>query len=163
MQWGDVRIDAAMAMAMGGLSRQQVDMAVRYEEFVNRACALGLTAEQAETIIRSEGLLTSISGRQGSADARLEYYACYGYLTVLLGEVLTREEMAEQPFRFETVLNAGSWMSLPYGKHFAGLDRDRQRGLVKAAIALTTELGGAKDGWPLERAMAAVMPYSEET
>lgn len=157
-----VRIDAAMAMAMSGLGRQQVDIAVRREEFVIRARALGLTAEQAETIIRSEGLLTSISGRQGGAEVRLNYYACYGYLTVLLGEVLTGDEMVAQPFSHMAILNGQRWMDRRYGKYFAELEPDKQRGLVRAAIALTIELGGAKEGWPLGRAMAAVMPYQEE-
>lgn len=130
-------------------------VAARYHDFTVRAVAMGLTMEQAETILSSEGMLTSISNRKGGAEARLEHYACYGYLTVLLGEVLTREELAGQAFGYETVLNG--WMDRRYAKHFAGMNRDRQRGLVKAGIelALQTE-------WPLERAMAAVMPYLEE-
>lgn len=136
-------------------------IAVRYQEFTVRALSMGLTLDQAKTILDSEGLLGA-SGRRGSAEEQLEHYACYGYLTVLLGEVLTREELAGQAFGYETILNDTTWMDRTYAKRFAGMGRDRQRGLVKAAIELAVQLGGAEEGWPLERAMAAVMPYLEE-
>lgn len=146
-------IDVATLAGSGLFGRRVTD---RYQEFMTRALAFGITVEQAETLLKSDGLVISISGRQGSAEARLEYYACYGYLTVLLGEVLTREELAEQAFPFETVLNSVSWMDRRYARHFSEMERDRQRGLVKAAIELALQAECS-----LERAMAAVMPYLE--
>lgn len=121
-------------------------IAARYREFTVRALSMGLTMEQAKAILNSEP----------DPEACLERYACYGYLPVRLGEVLTQEELAGQVFAGGTVLN-GDWMDRRYAKAFAEMSRDRQRGLVKAGIelALQTE-------WPLERAMAAVMPYLEE-
>jgi len=41
--------------------------------------------------------------------------------------------------------------------------RDRQRVLVQAAIELTAQLGSDAEGWPLERAVAAVMPCKEDS
>lgn len=137
-------------------------MTERREQFMIRAYGCGLTAVQVETLLNSDDLVAKATGWLGSAEKRLEYYAQHGYLTVLLGEVLSREELAGQPFSYWTVLNGAGWMDRPYARRFAVLGRDRQRGLVQAAIALTTELGGAEQGWPLERAMAAVMPYQEE-
>lgn len=131
-------------------------IAAWYQEFTVRALSMGLTFDQAKTLLDSGHLLAISGALRGSAEARLEYYACHGYLTVFLGEVLTREELAGQAFGYETVLN-GDWMDRHYAKCFAEMNRDRQCGLVKAGIelALQTE-------WPLERAMAAVMPYVEE-
>lgn len=137
-------------------------IAERYQDFTVRALSMGLTLDQAKTILESEGLVTSVTGRRGSAEERLEHYACYGYLEVPLCEVLTQDEMITQPFSYMTTLN-GRWMDRRYAKHFAEMARDRQRALVKAAIELTAQLGGAEQGWPLERAMAAVMPHVEGT
>lgn len=130
-------------------------IAAWYRDFTVRALSMGLTLDQAKAILDSGALLASTGERRGSAEERLEHYACHGYLTVLLGEVLTQEEMVLQPFSYGAVLNGD--MDGTYAKHFAEMSRDRQRGLTKAGIelALQTE-------WPLERAMAAVMPYLEE-
>jgi hypothetical protein len=163
-------LDARMALAMAyqapvgsaGIFREVVETLADRERFMTRALTFGLTVEQAEAILRSDSLIASSTGRLGSAQERLEYYAEHGYLTVLLGEVLAPDEMAAQTFSYATILNGWGWMERGYGKHFAEMDRDRQRALVKAAIELTTQLGGAEQGWPLERAMAVVMPYLEE-
>lgn len=143
-------------------TRAAQQIAIRYSEFIVRALSMGLTLDQAKVVLESEGMLTSISGRKGGADARLEHVAQHGYMTVLLGEVLTKDELASQAFGYATVLNSRSRMQRPYGKHFAQMSRERQRSLVMAAVALTEELGGAPQGWPLERAMAAVMPHVED-
>lgn len=155
-------LDAMMAMTMTyGWNRGGQSAALRRDEFLIRASTLGLTLEKAEKLLRTDFVLT-VSGREGSAIERLHYYAHYEYLTVLLGEVLTRDELAEQPFAFETALNAASWMNPRYGARFEAMDQDRQQVLVRAAIELTEQLGGTAEGWPLERAMAVVMPYQEK-
>lgn len=136
-------------------------IAERYQEFTVRALSMGLTLDQARFILESESLIGSITGRTPGAEARLEHYACYGYLTVLLGEVLTRDELTRQTFSYATVLNDRGWMDDRYAKAFAEMGRNRQRGLAQAAIELTAQLGGEEAGWPLERAMAAVMPHVE--
>jgi hypothetical protein len=138
-------------------------IATRYQDFTVRALSMGLTIDQARFILESEGLVGSITGRTGGAEGRLEHYAQYGYLDIRLGEVLTRDELAGQPFSGVTILNGHRWMDRAYAKHFAELNRGRQRGLVRAAIELTLQVDDVAAGWPLERSMAAVMPYLEET
>lgn len=153
-----VRIECGTYQPPVGLSAAFADLAQRiaerYHDFTVRALSMGLTKEQADAILESESKLSRISGWDNGAHRRLEHYAQYGYLTVRLGEVLTEGELEQQAFGFEIVLNGD--MDRAYAKHFAELSRDKQRGLAKAGIelALQTE-------WPLERAMAAVMPYVE--
>lgn len=129
-----------------------------YEAFTHRARSLGLSLKQAETVFRSGALLASIGDLTATPDERLEHFAKHGYLTVLLGEVLTLEELTKHSFSYGTVLNGLAWMERRYGRHFAGLARDRQRGLVEAAIAVTDQLSDYEEEWSLERAMAVVMP-----
>lgn len=125
-----------------------------YEDFLRKARSLGLSLKQAQTVFRSGNLLAGYS--TASPEARLEHFVKHGYLTVLLSEVLTLEELKEQSFSYGTVLNGR--MDRRYGKHFAEMGRDRQRALVESAIEVTAQLGGADEEWPLERAMAVVMP-----
>ena len=61
----------------------------------------------------------------------------------------------------EAILNRPCWMPDPLGRQFAELSRSRQCSMVTAALAVTDELGGDAEGWPLERALSAVMPYLE--
>lgn len=132
----------------------QRDTEPGYEDFLRRARSLGLSLHQAQTVFRSGNLLAGYS--TASPEARLEHFAKHGYLTVLLSEVLTLEELKKLSFSYGAVLNGR--MDSRYGKHFAALDRDRQRALVESAIEVTAQLGGTEEGWPLERAMAVVMP-----
>lgn len=127
-----------------------------YEDFLRRARSLGLSLLQAQTVFRSGNLLAGVGDLTARPEDRLEHFAKHGYLTVLLGEVLTLEELKKQTFSYGTVLN--SRMDRRYGKHFAEMGRDRQRALVEAAIEVTAQIGGADEEWPLERAMAVVMP-----
>lgn len=161
---GPARLDAAVAITMAfgwnPAIQSLAARAVQREEFLAHAQAFGLSMERAEMLLRSDGLIASVTGRQGSAHERLEDYARYGYLTVLLGEVLAKEDLAVQTFSYITVLNRD--MDHAYAKAFSEMSRDSQRGLVLAAIELSTQLGGEVQGWPLERAMNAVMPYQEE-
>jgi hypothetical protein len=137
---------------------QQVtrDTEPEYEKFMHKARSAGLSLRQAETVFRSGNFLAGIGDLTARPEDRLEHFAKHGYLTVLLGEVLTLEELTKQSFGYGTVLN--DQMDRRYGKHFAEMDRDRQRVLVESAIEVTAQLGGAEDGWPLERAMVVVMP-----
>lgn len=147
--------------ASGTLGRRMVEQTVRYDEFIVRAQVLGLTAGQAKTLVESDRRLIGCDSPYAAAEVRLDLYLANGYLNILLGEVLTEDELTKQAFGYGTILNAGRWMKRPYARHFAAMSRDQQRGLVLAAIELTAQLGGEPEGWPLERAMAAVMPYSE--
>jgi hypothetical protein len=159
-----VTLDAAMAMSlsMGGIGRSVVEQAERHERLLALTHSFGLTAEQATTLIESDRRLVGRNDPAALLMARLGHLAEHGYLTILLGEVLTEGELIRQTFSYGTILNGRRWMERIYGKRFAELDRDRQRALVKAAIELTLQTGGAEQGWPLERAMAAVMPYLKE-
>lgn len=133
-----------------------------YERFMHKARSLGLSLKQAETVFRSNALLAGIGDLTATPEERLEHFAKHAYLTVLLGEVLSLEELKKQSFSYGTVLNDAQWMDRRYGKHFAEMGRDRQRALVEAAIEVTAQLGGAEEAWPLERAMAVVMPDTED-
>lgn len=129
-----------------------------YEDFLRRARSLGLSLRQAETVFRSGALLAGVGDLTATPGDRLNHFAKHGYLTVLLGEVLTLEELAKQSFSYGTVLNGAAWMDRRYGRHFATLGRDKQRGLVEAALAVTDQLSDYEEKWPLERALAVVMP-----
>lgn len=143
--FGGATFAQVAANLSGSFAKASQQIAVRYQMFTVRALAMGLTLDQAKIILE----------REDDPEECLERYARYGYLPVFLGEVLTREELTGQAFSCETVLN--DWMDHRYANAFAVMGRARQRGLVKAGIelALQTE-------WPLERAIAAVMPYLEE-
>lgn len=135
---------------------------VRHQEFMVRAHAVGIPSERAQAIVDREVRRgPSFGDPLDRCEERLRLFFEFGYLLVVLDEVLTTDELRAQPFEGSRVLNGG-FMSRPYGKRFAEMPQDRQRVLVKAAIELTQQLGGPKEGWPLERAMAAVMPYQEE-
>lgn len=133
-----------------------VQQGARYEGFFERARALGLSTDQARWIAERERNSSDFSDLLWRLDERLRLVAENGWLVVTLDDVLTPDELIAQSFSARTPLNGRQWMQRTYGEHFAELKRDKQRGLTKAGIelALQTE-------WPLERAMAAVMPYVE--
>lgn len=150
---------ALVAGGPGGVGREAISMALRYDEFVIRARTLGMTTEQATAIFKTE--ISKGSGFDAAmrrCDERWNQFAEYGYLPMVLADVLTLEEIKELPFSSGTPLNDWRWMQRPLGRQFAEMSHDRQRVLVEAAIELTAQLGGEKEGWSLERAMAAVMP-----
>lgn len=151
-----------LGIASGIISSQSLEYAIRYDQFIVKAITVGMSRQQAEKIFRDEvprgGDFNNLM--QG-ADLRLDQFLQNGSLPVLLCDVLSPEELTEQPFGAEVVLNGWRWMQSPYGQQFSELDRDKQRGLVLAAIELTRELGGSQQGWPLERALAAVMPHHD--
>lgn len=161
-----MKVFAAVALATSGtLGRQIVDEAVRYEQFILQARAFGLTNEEAKSVIDCEGLHDAARFTVGDvvtrAELRLQSFAETGYLPVTLSTVLTRDELREQVFSAGTILNDLHWMELSYAKHFRRMSRSRQRTIVLAAIELTAQVGGTPEGWPLERAMAVVMPFQE--
>lgn len=157
----DGAFSVAMAFGMGVLGRQRVEAATHYEEFLVRAHALGLTVEQAKAMFEFEASYSrsALSPLERCHD-RLRLFAENCYLIVMLEEVLI-PGTHRPPFSPWTILNGRDWMPYPYGRHFAEMTRERQRSLVSAAVALTEELGGPPQGWPLERAMNAVMPELE--
>ena len=103
----------------------------------------------------------------GDAIERLEHrvrlYTMYGYMPLTLGDVLASRRAESRSVDFTTVLNSPRWMPRPLGQQFAEMSRSRQRSMVEAAIELTAQLGGDAEGWPLQRALAAVMPHLETT
>lgn len=158
-----MKVFAAAGVAMMGVSgRQIVAEAVHHRQFFLQARALGLTEEQAKSIIETEALHGAAYFTAGDlmtrAELRLASVAEIGYLTVTLGEVLDQDELHRQTFNASTVLNDPRWMERQHGQYFSEMSRSRQRTLVLAAIELTLQLGGDSAGWTLERAVAAVMP-----
>jgi len=152
-----------MAAVMAYISPSAQRAAEAYGMLVRRMYAYGLTEDQVSTLLESDRRLVGRDSPKATAAGRLDDFAQHGYFTILLGEVLTEDELTRQIFSYGTVLNGQNWMSRPCAKYFAEAGRDRQRGLVQAAIMLATECGGEEAGWPLERAMAAVMPHVEGT
>lgn len=158
-------LDSATAFAMAyQWNPVTVVVLARREEFFVYADACGFPLSQAEEILKVETRRASATGADAllSARGRLDQMIAKRYTAVRLGRVLTGSELASQDLGAETILNDLRWMPYHLVLHFATMSRDRQRGLALAAIALMTEVGGAEQGWPPERAMAAVMPYVEE-
>ena len=158
-------LDSATAFAMAyGWNPAAEAVLARREELFAYAEASGFPPSQVEVILKAE----TQRAREIGEDVflyirgRLNQMIWKGYTAVLLRKVLTDAELASQPFSVETILNDLRWMSHRLVLHVATMSRDQQRGLALAAIELTEQLGGEAEGWPLERAMAAVMPYREE-
>jgi hypothetical protein len=150
---------ALVAGGSGGVGREAIAMASRYDEFIVRARTLGMTTEQATAIFKTEiGVCDGFDAAMRRCDERWNQFAEYGYLPMVLSDLLTWDEIKDLPFGSGTPLNDWRWMQRPLGRQFAEMGHDRQRVLVEAAIELTTQLGGEKEGWSLERAIAAVMP-----
>ena len=159
-------LDSAVAMSMafvGPMNLGAVSIVAQRAEFIASATACGLTREQAIRILDVETRRARVTGltAMARADARRMQFLGDGYLTMPLYEVLTDEELAQQPFSDETILNGRRWMKYREAKAFNEMDDDRRRVLVQAAIELSTQLGGAEEGWLLERAVNTVMPYQE--
>lgn len=159
-------LDSAVAFAMA-YSWNPVAEAVlaRREEFFAQADALGFPRSQAEVVLKVEIRRASENGSDGlrGARRRIDQMVQKGYVAVLLRKVLADDELSGQPFSAQTILNDLRWMRYRLVLHVATMSIVHQRGLALAAIELTEQLGGDAEGWPLERAMAAVMPYVEGT
>lgn len=150
-------------LSRGFFGGATVAQTARYETFLTRAHALGLPHGQARTIFRDEaetgcGFHAAIT----RAEHRLSQFYEYGYLPLILRDVLTRDEINALPFSSEMILNSWRWMPRPLGQQFAEMNHGRRRTVVEAAVELTAQLGGDAEGWPLERAMAVVMPDTED-
>lgn len=149
-------------LGAGPLSASALADATRYESFLVKAQAAGIPLERASAIVRGEAAAGfSFSEAMRHAEARLHLTYEYGYLPMILRDVLDPDELTTVPFSSETILNDWRWMPRPLGRQFAEMAANRQRSIVEAAIELTAQLGGPSEEWPLERAVAAVMPYSE--
>lgn len=159
---GNLDSAVAFTMACSWNPGAQAVLARRDELFAY-ANASGFPPSQVEVVFEAE---TQRARQTGAAAflyirGRLDQMIWKGYTAVLLRKVLTDAELASQPFSSETILNDLRWMSYRLVLHVATMSRDQQRGLALAAIELTEQLGGDAEGWPLERAMAAVMPHVE--
>ena len=134
----------ALAIGIGGgkAGRQAVALAACYDRFIIQARTVGLTDDQAKAIVEDEvlrgGPYDTVFQR---ADRRLQLFMEYGYLPVTLREVLTKGELAAQPFAADVILNDWYEVSQPLGKRFAQMKREEQRMYVKRAINLA-RLGG---------------------
>lgn len=167
-QWLSAHHKISMAMGYGrdpgALKYTSIAEATRYEAYLIRAEAAGMSRSQATAIFDSV-----VAGSYSIDDAiervehRVRLFTMYGYMPLTLGDVLPSHEVAAQAIDFTTVLNSPRWMPRPLGQQFAEMSRSRQRAMVEAAIELTAQLGGDAEGWPLKRAMAAVMPHLETT
>lgn len=157
-------LDSAVAFAMAHQWNPGATAVLeRREKFFAYADACGFPLSQAEAVLKVEIRRAREIGSDGLVGARrrIDQMIEKGYRAVLLRKVLADEELAGQPFSAETILNDLRWMRHRLVLHFATMSRDQQRGLALAAIELTEQLGGDVEGWPLERAMAAVMPHVE--
>lgn len=156
--------DSTVAFAMAyGWNPGAEAVLVRREEFFAQADALGFPRSQAEVVLKVQIRRASENGSDGlrGARRRIDQMVQKGYTAVLLRKVLADDELTGQPFSAETILNDLRWMRHRLVMHVATMSRVQQRGLALAAIELAEQLGGEAEGWPLERAMAAVMPYVE--
>ncbi|NUQ98303.1 MAG: hypothetical protein HOY79_17725 [Streptomyces sp.] len=152
-----------MGMGIGTLGTHVVREAIRYEALLIRAEAVGMSRSQAEAVFRDEEFRSyGFDEAIEHLEHRIHQFAMYGYMPLALRDVLTQREIETQVADSTTVLNSPRWMDRPLGQQFAEMGRERQRTLVRAAIEVTEQLGGDAEGWPLERAMAAVMPCKED-
>jgi hypothetical protein len=155
--------DAGFLGGDAGLLRSHsIGQATRIEALLNRAVTLGMSRERAREIFH-DAELTAYSFDEAieSLEHRVRLFKMYGYMPLTVRDVLAQREIAARQLDPETILNRPRWMPDPLGRQCAEMRHDRQRVLVEAAIELTAQLGGDAEGWPLERAMAAVMPCNE--
>lgn len=147
----------------GALEFRSISQATRYEACLIRAEAVGISQIRASEIFRkAEAAVYSFDEAIEYVEDRIRRFAMYGYMPLAVRDVLTRREVDTHQADPEAILNRPRWMPDPLGRQFAEMSRDRQRSLVTAALAVTDELGGDAAGWPLERALAAVMPFQED-
>lgn len=148
----------------GLLASRSISEATRYEACLIRARAVGMSREQAQMVYDNEQAIAySVIDAIERLEHRVRLFTMYGYLPLTLGDVLPWHEVATQAIDSTTVLNSPRWMPRPLGQQFAEMSRSRQRTLVESAVELTAQLGGDAEGWPLKRALAAVMPHLETT
>jgi len=154
---------SAFGMDAALLGTHSIAEATRYEAVLNRATALGMSRERTQAIF-DEAQLSAYSFDEavGRLQHRVRLFEMYGYEALTVGDVLSRCDIRAQRLDPEAVLNRPRWLPDPLGRQFTEMRRDRQRVLVEAAIELTAQLGDV-GGWPLERAMAVVMPHKEDS
>lgn len=158
-----VALSMGFGSGMGAAGAQSIREATRFEALLNRAVAVGMSRERAQAIFcDTEAVTYGFNDAIEYLDHRVRLFTMYGYMPLAVRDVLTRDEIDTHRVDPEAILNRPRWMPDPLGRQFAEMSRDRQRSLVTAALAVTDELGGSAEGWPLERAMAAVMPYKED-
>ena len=167
------RVGAALMFGQGAglsgldfglLGTHSIGEATRFEALLNRAATVGMSRERAREIFRNAELAAySFDEAVERLEHRVRLFAMYGYMPLTARDVLAWpwRDIEAQQIDPEMVLNRPRWMPDPLGQQFAEMGRDRRRILVEAAIELTAQLGGDAEGWPLERAVAAVMPYKE--
>jgi len=153
----------ALGLDVGLLGRYSIGEATRYEALLSRAATIGMSRERAQAIFDEAQLVAyGFDDAIGCLQHRVRLFEMYGYEPLSVGDVLPWRDIRAQQIDPEVILNRPRWMPDPLGRQFAEMGRDRQRTLVEAAIELTAQLDDV-GGWPLERAMAAVMPQAEES
>jgi len=151
-------LDAAL------LGTHSIGEATRYEAVLNRATALGMSRERTRVIFDEAQLAAcSFEDAVERLQHRVRLFEMYGYEPLTVRDVLAQRDISAQRLDPEMILNRPRWMPDPLGRQFAKMRRDRQRILVQAAVELTAQVGGDAAGWPLERAVAAVMPCKEDS
>lgn len=158
------KISTAAVLGVGvGINARAIRKATRYEALLAGAEAVGMSRSRAEEIFRGEEFRNySFDEAIERLEHRLRLFTMYGYEPVAVRDVLPWRDIRAQQIDPEMILNRPRWMPDPLGRQFAEMGRDRQRVLVEAAIELTAQLGDV-GGWPLERAMAVVMPHKEDS
>lgn len=142
------------------LGTHSISQVTRYEAVLNRAATVGMPRERARAIF-CDAETYSFDDAIERLLHRERLFEMYGYLPITVRDVLAWHDIEAQQIDPEMILNKPRWMPDPLGRQFAEMRRDRQRTLVEAAIELAVQLGGDAEGWPLERAVAAVMPCKE--
>jgi len=144
------------------LGTHSIAESTRYEAVLNRATALGMSSKRTRAIFDEAQLAAcSFEDAVERLQHRVRLFEMYGYEPLTVRDVLAQRDISVQRLDPEMILNRPRWMPDPLGQQFAEMRRDRQRILVEAALELTAQLGGDVEGWPLERAVAAVMPCKE--
>jgi hypothetical protein len=144
------------------LGTYSIGEATRFEALMSRAATLGMSRDRAREIFH-DAELTAYGFDEAIERLRhrVRLFEMYGYLPVTARDVLAWRDIEVRQIDPEMILNKPRWMPDPLGRQFAEMRRGRQRILVQAAIEVTVQLGGDAEGWPLERAVAAVMPCKE--
>lgn len=156
----------AFGIEAGLLGTHSISEVTRFEALLNRAVTVGMSRERAQEIFHNAELAAcGFDDAIERLEHRVHLFTMYGYMPVTVRDVLAWpwRDIEAQQLDPEMILNRPRWMPDPLGQQFAEMSRDRQRTLVEAAIELTAQLGGDAEGWPLERAVAAVMPCKEDS
>jgi hypothetical protein len=148
----------------GLLETHPIGEITRFEALLNRAATVGMSRERAQEIFHDAELAAySFDDAIERLEHRVHLFTMYGYMPVAVRDVLAWpwRDIEAQQIDPEMILNKPRWMPDPLGRQFAEMRRGRQRTLVEAAVELAVQVGGDAAGWPLERAVAAVMSYKE--